>query len=414
MNLKIISCYLMMYVALIGCSSMKRSGAPAGEMSPAPSPSKPNSETPCLFTGPDGTVYLSWIQRSENKTSLNFASLRHGRWSKPKVIASGDSWFVNWADYPMIAANRKQLVAHFLDRNGDGRYAYDIKLTTSHDNGKTWRAPSVLHDDKKQAEHGFVTLLPYGNNFFATWLDGRNTLMENPAGSNLHEGHRGAMSLRAAVIDAQGNKLDEWELDKRTCDCCQTTAAITKRGPVVIYRDRSDTEVRDLSIVRLEGGRWTEPQCIHEDHWKIAGCPVNGPRVAVEGNTLAVAWFTGASGNSRVNVMFSADGGITFDQPIRVDEGNAVGRVDVELLDNRTAVVSWMESGLIKIAKVHADGAKEWALKIDSSSGSRSSGFPQMTKSGNSLILAWTDEDEKNIKVATVSLGQSSRAVTHR
>ena len=404
MNIKTISCYLVMCVALIGCSSMKRSSEPTGEMSAFPSPSKPNSETPCLFTGHDGTVYLSWIDKSENKTALKFSSLKRGRWSKPAVIASGVSWFVNWADYPMIAANGKRLVAHFLDRNGDGKYAYDIKLTTSQDNGKTWREPFVLHDDKKQAEHGFVTLLPYGNNFFVTWLDGRNTVTEKPDGANHHEVHRGSMSLRAAVIDAQGNRLDEWELDKRTCDCCQTTAAITKRGPVVIYRDRSDTEVRDMSIVRLEGGRWTEPQCIHEDNWKIAGCPVNGPRVAAGGDTLVVAWFTGASGNSRVNAMFSADGGITFDRPIRVDEGNAVGRVDVELLDNRTAVVSWMESGLIKIAKVHADGAKERALKIDSSSGSRSSGFPQMTKSGNSLILAWTDEDEKNIKIATIKL----------
>ena len=43
-----------------------------------------------------------------------------------------------------------------------------------------------------------------------------------------HEGHHGAMSLRAAIIDGKGNKISEWELDNKTCDCCQTSAAITQ------------------------------------------------------------------------------------------------------------------------------------------------------------------------------------------
>jgi hypothetical protein len=43
-------------------------------------------------------------------------------------------------------------------------------------------------------------------------------------------------------------------------------------------------------------------------------------------------------------------------------------------------------------------------MTIASSSDARSSGFPQMTKSGDKLILAWTDDKEKNIKTAQVSL----------
>ena len=62
------------------------------------------------------------------------------------------------------------------------------------------------------------------------------------------------MTLRAAFIDKKGNKINEWELDGRVCDCCQTTAAITNDGPVVVYRDRSDDEVRDMSIVRYVNG----------------------------------------------------------------------------------------------------------------------------------------------------------------
>ena len=395
---------LLLSVIAISCSQKKSDIDQIQSIRSIPSPSKPNSAEPFLFTDSDSTVYLSWIEKSEEKSILKLSSLDNNQWTEAITIASGNSWFVNWADYPMIAANGQNLVAHFLDKSGESTYAYDVKLTTSANKGKTWTDPVILHDDKKQAEHGFVTLLPYGDNFFVTWLDGRNTVMEGMEGMDHHEGHHGSMSLRAAIIDAKGNKINEWELDNKTCDCCQTTAAITSNGPIVIYRDRSDEEIRDMSIVRLIDSQWTAPKAIHNDNWKIAGCPVNGPRVASEGNNLVITWFSAATDTSRVNVIFSTDGGSTFGNAIRIDEGSAIGRVDIALIDDKSAMVSWMEGTMIKAAKVHADGTIEPSITIATSSESRSSGFPQMTKSRNQLIFAWTDDNEKNIKVATIPL----------
>ena len=396
--------FFFLCLCLMGasCSVKKSANEQTQQFNFITSPSKSNSGEPFLFTDKDNTVYLSWIEKDEAKTTFKFSSLQNNRWSEPAIIASGNTWFVNWADYPMIAANGNQLVAHFLDKSGESTYAYDIKLTTSHDKGKSWRDPIVLHDDKKQAEHGFVTLLPYGDNFFVTWLDGRNTVMEGMEGMEHHEGHHGSMSLRAAIVDTTGNKINEWELDNKTCDCCQTSAAITAHGPVVVYRDRSDEEIRDISIVRLVDNQWTKPKSIHDDLWKIAGCPVNGPRVVAEGNNLAAAWFSAASDPSRVNVVFSTDGGATFGKPIPVDEGSAIGRVDIVMLDDLSVMVSWMEGTKLKAAKVHSDGKKEHSMIIASSSESRSSGFPQMAKSGNQLIFAWTDDKDKNIKIASI------------
>jgi hypothetical protein len=212
------------------------------------------------------------------------------------------------------------------------------------------------------------------------------------------------MTLRGAVIGKDGSKSNEWELDNRVCDCCQTTAAITANGPVVIYRDRSDEEIRDMSIVRFVNGQWTEPKTIFPDNWKIAGCPVNGPRVDAIGNNLALAWFSSPDKKGQVNVVFSKDGGASFSSPIRVDEGETIGRVDIVLLNDKTAMVSWMEGSSIKVAKIHADGTKEPSITIASSSQSRSSGFPQMTKSGNSILFAWTDDKLKKINTARFAL----------
>ncbi|MBA4054237.1 MAG: hypothetical protein C0490_05960, partial [Marivirga sp.] len=188
------------------------------------------------------------------------------------------------------------------------------------------------HDDGKEAEHGFVSTVSYQGNFFITWLDGRNTVME---GMEHHEGHHGEMTLRAAIVDKEGTKLNEWELDNRTCDCCQTSATITDKGPIVVYRDRTEDEIRDMSIVRYVNDEWTKPKEIYHDNWKIAGCPVNGPRVVAEGSFVAVAWYSAADGQSKVNLSFSDDAGETFGKPVQIDEGSAIGRVDILCLIRR-------------------------------------------------------------------------------
>lgn len=332
------------------------------------SPVDSTSAAPYLFTDKNGIVYLSWISKDSQKSTLKYSMLKDGEWSKPSVIASGDNWFVNWADYPTIASDgNNSLISHFLEKSEKGTYTYDVKVTTSFDRGKSWSDPIILHDDGKKAEHGFVSIVPYEENYFISWLDGRNAATEDSEGHQ--EGHHGQMTIRGAIVDKAGRKSSEWELDNRVCDCCQTSAAITTNGPVVVYRDRSDTEIRDISIVRLVSGEWTEPKTIFADNWKIEGCPVNGPRIVAEGNNVAVAWFSSPEKNAQVNVAFSKDGGATFSNPSRVDEGK-----------------------------------KEPAMIIASSSESRSSGFPQMSKSGNQVIFAWTDEKTKTIKIAQLAL----------
>lgn len=391
---------IIILIILTSCNDSAKQQMKESSLQQFTSPVDSVSAEPYLFTDKNGIVYLSWIETTKEKNTLKFSLLTEDTWSQPGTIASGKDWFVNWADYPMIASDGdNSLIAHFLHQNG---YAYDIKLITSDNGGQSWSDSRILHDDGKKAEHGFVSMVPYKEHYFISWLDGRNASVEH--GSGHEEGHHGQMTIRAAIVNKQGGKVSEWELDNTVCDCCQTSATHTTNGPVVVYRDRSDEEIRDISIVRLVNGNWTQPKTIFPDQWKISGCPVNGPRSDAAGNTLAIAWFSSPGAKARVSIIFSADGGESFDKPIRVDEGNAIGRVDVVMLDENSAMVSWMEGAVIKAARVYKDGKKDPSIIISSSSGSRSSGFPQMTKSGNKIVFAWTDDKIKTIKVAKLTL----------
>jgi len=361
-----------------------------------------NSAEPNLFTDSLGNVYLSWIEKNDSTAALNYAKLENNKWSEPIKIVSGNNWFVNWADFPQFVTNGKDgYLASILVKRGKSTYAYDIHLYHSID-GKKWQGPVILHDDGKEAEHGFVSMVPENNRVLISWLDGRNAATEN----NDHDAHdhAGAMSVRAAYIDYNGKKLNEWELDSRVCDCCQTGIINTINGPVVIYRDRSEDEVRDISIALLENETWTAGKSIFADNWNINGCPVNGPKMDAKGNTLAIAWYAEPKNNPEVKVIFSDDGGKTFNTPVTLNEAKPTGRVDICLMEDSIAMVSWIEKEEIKLISVSKKGEKGKPVTISKISSKRSSGFPQMTREGNSLIFAWTeDSDTTLIKTARVS-----------
>jgi hypothetical protein len=250
------------------------------------------------------------------------------------------------------------------------------------------------HDDGTPTEHGFVTLLATGDVARAVWLDGRHT----GGGHDHAAGAAGAMTVRSAMIGVDGRRAGvDVEIDARACDCCQTDAALTADGPVVVYRDRSDREVRDIALVRYGGGQWSEPVPVHDDGWEIDACPVNGPAVDARGRDVVVAWFT-APDMPRVRVAFSQDAGRTFAPPVEVASGDVAGRVDVVLLDDGRAVVSWLQpaaSGAeIRAQPFDRDGPAGAAVVVASSSVQRASGFPQMTRAGGGLLFAWTDAGE--------------------
>jgi hypothetical protein len=198
-------------------------------------------------------------------------------------------------------------------------------------------------------------------------------------------------------------------IDARVCDCCQTAVAIAASGPVLVYRDRSADEIRDISISRLVGGAWTDPVTVHNDQWQINACPVNGPGIAADGNRVAVAWFTAAQDTARVRVAFSDDSGATFDAAIRIDLGNPVGRVDVIMLDGSRALVAWLErtggSAEVLARTVSTDGTLGDPVSIGGSSAERASGFPRMALAGSRIVFAWTvPGTESAIRVSAIRL----------
>lgn len=363
---------------------------------PLDSPAGPDSREPNLFATDDGRVILSWVEKgSENRYRLRFVVRTSKVWSDARTVAEGANWFINWADFPsVISLNDGSFAAHWLVKSGAGTYAYDVNVARAEDGGD-WSKPIVPHADKTQTEHGFVSLLPLTDGRIgAIWLDGRN-FSNTQHGEGDHGAAKANMTLRYAAIDRSGTVSDEAVLDERVCECCQTAATMTETGAVVVYRDRSPDEVRDIYVVRYQAGQWSSPQPVHVDGWKIDGCPVNGPSISAYGRQVAVAWYTEAGNNPRVNVAFSKDAGASFGPPHQIDDGDAVGRVGVAMLPDGGVYVCWLsgtvESGAIKVRRVTADGTLGPVAIVATSDISRSSGFPRLARMGDEILFAWTE-----------------------
>lgn len=363
---------------------------------PSNSPTEGDSREPELTATGDGRIILSWVEKIAEKRYALRAAVRDNKgWSEVYTAAQGENWFVNWADFPsVIALDDGSLAAHWLVKSGSATYAYNVNIARSKDGGKTWGKPIVPHLDNTQTEHGFVSLIPLRDGRVgAIWLDGRN--MKDMKNNHEDKPSPVSMTLRYAAIDAEGKISDDAQLDERVCECCQTAAALTSEGVIAVYRDRSQTEIRDIYSVRQSNGSWGSPQAVHADNWQINGCPVNGPSIAADGRRVAVAWFTGANDAPRVKVAFSTDAGVSFGRPIEVEEANAVGRVDALLLPDGSALVCWMsgtvESGEIKVRRILPEGTLEPASVIAKTDISRSSGFPRMARLGNEVHFAWTE-----------------------
>jgi len=377
--------------ALAGCQA--EPSAPS--IDPVVFPGAVGSAQPRLTADVDATPLLSWLEPDADEHVLRYSRFVDGAFDTPQEVWRSERMFVNWSDFPSVTPITEQLwFAHWLRLQPDSRGAYDIATAISTDGGSHWMAAEQMNDDETEAEHGFVSVFGWDGQIAAFWLDGRelaNWSFDEPDALL-------GVSLRLARYADDGRVLEREISDDLVCDCCQPDTAMATTGPVVIYRDRTESEIRDVFVRRYTDSGWSEPVGVGNEGWYLEGCPVNGPVIAARGNTVAAAWFTAANGFSRVRFTRSEDGGASFGAPVDLETRGAMGQTGIVLDRDGRALVSWWRRGEdggtdLMLRSVAPDGALGVPLQVAHEAVGQPIDVPQIIAADDAYLVAWTTFD---------------------
>jgi len=372
---------MRLFALLVFCLvfALRAAEPPAITATPIPAPAHANALGASVTVDPEGTVWLTWLERTGPTTALRFATLAAtaGAWSAAGTIASGANWFVDGPDFPALTAGANgRATALWQVRNPTDPHAapaapnpdgagYRAWIAQTSDGGKTWSAGAPLTRESEIVEFASLTTLADGR-VLAAWLDGR----EKKPGRQVRQ-------LFARII---GTSEPDTAIDPSVCDCCHTSlTAFPDGSALLVYRGRTADDVRDIRAARFGGGRWAESHPVFHDGWKTASCPGNGPRIASDGGRVAAAWFTAADDQPRVVASLSPDAGERFLAPLRLSEGKTAGRVAAALLHDGAMIVTSVDAdGALWLRRVTPDFVPTPAIRLTGAGPGRVQGFPRV------------------------------------
>ncbi len=134
---------------------------------------------------------------------------------------------------------------------------------------------------------------------------------------------------------------------------------------------------------------------------------MNGPSVDAQDKLVAIAWFSAANDRPVVRAALSTNGGRSFKKPVEIASRRSSGYVGVAIVDRLSAVVSWVESdnrgtNAINIRSLTVGGLLGPAQTVGRTDLLHI--YPQLIRSDDKLILAWTDEISNATEIVSIKV----------
>lgn len=359
---------------------------------------------PLLAQTPKGEILLSWTEKDEQGLTsfcLAFSKDKGKTFGDKKVIFSGKGIGNSRLMRAKVLAKKDgSLVALFTNRpdapagapaGGRGGRTADLVYCVSKDAGTTWTSPQNVDSDPAKAMRGFFDAIVLPNDEIAVFY------LKDVANSTKHE----ERDLRM-VLSKNGVFQPERLIDPVVCDCCNINLLVDANGALhVYYRDNND-DIRDIAKITStdNGATFSKPQIVHNDGWKINGCPHSGAISSSYGKGALIAWFSGAETESGIRLV--------------TQEGKKLFVLDEASVKNpwimagaKQAVMIWEQSqadskNQLVFRKINGDKVSETAAVDGTVNAINSTGLML----DNQILIAHEVKREKrnSLKITTVAL----------
>ena len=290
-----------------------------------------------------------------------------------------------------------------------------IKLARSSDGGKTFSTPVTLQSAGAAGDRGWPAVVFDGRAaVHAIWLDHRGLATNRGSGAG-HAAHQRAaehdgvaMARKSGLYyAAAGSKASpERQLTAGVCYCCKTALASGADGSLyAAWRHVYEGNLRDIAFtMSRDGGRsFSSPVRVRHDGWAIAGCPDDGPAMAVDARgAVHLAWPTVIGGSDPQGAIFYAStrDGSTFTPGLRVPTfGGAKPSHPQIVIDRRGRLfVAWDEStggrrvAAMREVRVQTGGAPSFGEVVMLSPDPGT--YPVLAATNRGILAVWTTPGE--------------------
>jgi hypothetical protein len=294
--------------------------------------------------------------------------------------------------------------------------ATSIKVARSTDGGATFDEPVMLQSVGAAGDRGWTALaIDNRGQAHVVWLDHRGLAAQRPAGGAAagaggHRHHRGAAAGMDGAVMAQSSALyhaapgssAEHAVTPGVCYCCKTALAAAPDGTLIAaWRHVYPGDLRDIAMaVSRDGGRtFSTPARVSEDGWAIAGCPDDGPSLAVDAaGTTHIVWPTVVGGKEPQGALFYATtrDGRHFTPRVRIPTLGSPkpSHPQVSIARSGQLVVAWDELidgrrvSALREVKAAADGSIGFGEPIRVSAGASS--HPAVAAAGTAVFAVWS------------------------
>ena len=303
------------------------------------------------------------------------------------------------------------------------------------DGGRTFSPSAPVPGSDSEGSRGWESVaVDATGRVSVLWLDHRDLIAADgahqhnapaargatPASMAMPKGdptERAALSqLMFASLPAGAGRATTLSVARSVCYCCKTALAVSGDAVYAAWRHVYPSGERDIAFTMStnRGRTFATPLRVSDDHWKLDGCPDNGPAMAIDASRRAhVVWPTTAEGQNAtakdamaLSIYYAVSrDGKSFTPRTRVPTRGPASHPQIVMLPNGASLVAWDEVidgtrrlGLTR-ATVSAAGAVSFTPVAAPDAGA-GQWYPALAASSNGAVITWVRQLEKGSTVA--------------